>query len=268
MNRKRRNQAVFISHGGGPLPLLNDPGHSELIESLTSIAQSLPKPKAVVLVSAHWEEHTPTITANASPNLIYDYYGFPSESYAIDYPAPGHPELAKAVSHTLFKAGLDPALSQTRGFDHGLFVPLKIMFPEADIPCIQVSLMDNLDPDQHIQLGEALAHVEEDFLLIGSGFSFHNLPAFFAEETPEQKQQALDFQMWLNEVCRSEALTEESRRRRLNNWQQAPGAHYSHPRAEHLMPLHVCYGFAGRPCNELATLKIMGKPASMMLWLD
>jgi aromatic ring-opening dioxygenase catalytic subunit (LigB family) len=122
---------LFFPHGGGPLPLLGDPGHKNMVEFLGGIARTLPEPSAILVVSAHWEEGQPTITAGEFPPLIYDYYGFPEESYAIQYPAPGNPALARETHRLLTEAGIEARLDAQRGFDHGLFVPLKIMYPGA-----------------------------------------------------------------------------------------------------------------------------------------
>ena len=141
---------MFLSHGGGPLPLLGDPGHTEMVQSLESIAAAIDRPEAIIVVSAHWEEPAATITSAPRPEIIYDYYGFPPESYEIQYPAPGHPELASRLQACLQDNGVATELDPDRGFDHGLFIPLKIMYPEADIPCVQLSLLSSLDPAAHI----------------------------------------------------------------------------------------------------------------------
>ena len=261
------NRILFISHGGGPLPLLGDPGHRELVGTLQQLAGMLEKPSAIVVISAHWEAGRPTLTSGASPELIYDYYGFPEESYEIEYPAPGQPELARVIAGKLNEKGIDAELDGQRGFDHGLFVPLKIMYPDADIPCIQLSLVNSLDPDEHIRIGEALAeHPDETLLILGSGFSFHNMRAFFAPASDESRALNASFEQWLVETCTSPGLDEAERRRRLVDWASAPGARYCHPREEHLLPLHVCYGAAGRPAEKTIEFEAIGKKASAYLW--
>lgn len=149
-------RVLFISHGGGPMPLLGDEGHNEMIACLKEITTQIRKPSAIVVVSAHWEEKVPTITSGANPSLIYDYYGFPEESYAIKYPCSGEPALAGQIHNLLEKAGISSTLDVQRGFDHGLFVPLAIMYPDADIPCVQLSLINTLNPTEHIKIGRAL----------------------------------------------------------------------------------------------------------------
>lgn len=163
---------LFIPHGGGPLPLLGDKGHQNLVLFLQQIAPSLGQPSAIVVISAHWEESNVTITSGENPSLVYDYYGFPDEAYRIQYPVPGSPSLANKIQKLLHQSGISARLDSRRGFDHGLFVPLKIMFPAAEIPCIQLSLVNSLDPATHIKIGKALAELRKDnVLVIGSGFS-------------------------------------------------------------------------------------------------
>ncbi|MGD8356752.1 MAG: class III extradiol ring-cleavage dioxygenase [Lysobacterales bacterium] len=269
----RNARILFLSHGGGPLPLLGDEGHREMVDGLQRIAATrLARPSAILVISAHWEAGVPTLTGGAQPPIIYDYYGFPEESYHITYPCPGAPELAQAVHGALGEAGFEPMLDAERGFDHGLFVPLKLMYPEADIPCVQLSLLGSLDPDEHLRMGAALARLQQDglrhenLLVIGSGFSFHNMRAFFGQDTRETRRQNEAFETWLIETCSSSDLGEDERARRLANWAKAPHARYCHPREEHLLPLHVCYGMAGAACSEYFEMEIMNKKASVYLW--
>jgi 4,5-DOPA dioxygenase extradiol len=258
---------VYLSHGGGPLPLLGDEGHREMVENLKSIASLIAKPSAIIVISAHWEEDKATITSGATPELIYDYYGFPEESYEIKYPAPGDPALAQKIFELLKNKNIKAALDENRGFDHGLFVPLQIMFPNADIPCVQVSLLNSLNPEKHIRLGEALTGLADDnVLIIGSGFSFHNLKAFFAPATEESQAMNEAFEQWLIDTCGSDDLSEVERMHRLINWEAAPAARYCHPREEHLLPLHVCYGFAKRAAKQVFGFEVMGKRASAYVW--
>ena len=265
MNNQRR--ALFLSHGGGPLPLLGDEAHAEMVTCLKEIAQTIPRPSAIIVVSAHWEEENATVTSGANPSLIYDYSGFPPESYEIKYPGPGNQSLANAIIQQLEKAGIKTSPDEARGFDHGLFVPLKIMYPEADIPCIQLSLVKGLDPQAHIMLGRALQDLADpSILLIGSGFSFHNMGAFFTRETVDTKSANKSFEQWLLDTCSNKSILEEERAKRLINWENAPFARYCHPREEHLLPLHVCYGFAESACIKSYKLQIFNKESSMYLW--
>ena len=258
---------LFLSHGGGPLPLLGDPGHAEMVVCLQEIAATIAKPSAIVVISAHWEERQATLTSAAQPSLIYDYYGFPEESYTIQYSCPGEPVLAGEIHQNLHNENFDAVLDAHRGLDHGVFVPLKLMYPNADIPCIQLSLVNSLDPMLHIKLGQALQGLNRNNLLvIGSGFSFHNMKAFFAPETSESKTGNEAFENWLLETCSSRDLDEGERMERLVRWEEAPFARYCHPREEHLLPLHVCYGLAGTYCTEYYELNILNKKTSMYLW--
>lgn len=265
MNGSRR--ALFLSHGGGPLPLLGDGAHAEMVACLKSIAATIARPSAIIVVSAHWEASRPTVTAGASPALIYDYGGFPPESYEIAYPCAGNPALARSILKRLEAAGIGAGADEARGFDHGLFVPLKIMYPEADIPCVQLSLIKGLDPLAHLALGRALQGLADpSLLLIGSGFSFHNMRAFFAPDTESSRSANLAFESWLLDVCNDRSISEKERAGRLANWAAAPSARYCHPREEHLLPLHVCCGYAAAACTKSYELEILNKASSMYLW--
>lgn len=249
------------------MPLLDDAGHVEMLACLEGLAANLPRPDAVVVVSAHWEEKVATITAGETPSLIYDYFGFPEESYAIAYPCRGEPTLARELHQLLTESGIEAKLDEERGFDHGVFVPLKIMYPDASIPCVQLSLLASLDPSSHIAMGKALRGLtRENVLLLGSGFSFHNLKAFFAPETSETRDLNRAFEYWLKDTCCSSEYSAEERTRRLNQWFEAPGARFCHPREEHLLPLHVCFGAALEPCSQSLKLTIMNKESSMYVW--
>lgn len=265
MNNQRR--ALFLSHGGGPLPLLGDDAHAEMVSCLKKISENMTRPSAIIMVSAHWEAEKATVTSGAKPSLIYDYNGFPPESYELKYPCPGNPSLVSSINTQLEKAGIDASSDSGRGFDHGLFVPLKIMYPEADIPCVQLSLIKGLDPQAHIKLGRALQDLADpSLLLIGSGFSFHNMKAFHTAATVDSKSANRSFERWLLETCSNPNISEQERTQRLENWEAAPSARYCHPREEHLLPLHVCYGFAASACTESFQLKILNKESSMYLW--
>lgn len=264
---KTQHRALFLSHGGGPLPLLGDKAHGELVSRLKHIATTMARPSAIIVASAHWEESRPTVTSGTKPAIIYDYYGFPKASYELEYPCPGEPRLAHAIAEQLGNAGITVALDDARGFDHGLFVPLALMYPEADIPCVQLSLITSLDPAEHIRLGQAMRNLgNPSLLLIGSGFSFHNMRAFFTPETDDARAMNRAFEHWLLETCSSRELSEEARKQRLIDWASAPFARYCHPREEHLLPLHVCYGFAASACSAAYELQILNKQSSMYLW--
>ena len=259
--------ALYLSHGGGPLPLLGDDGHNEMVESLTMIAAATRKPTAIIMVSAHWEDDVVAVTHAAQPPIIYDYYGFPKAAYQIQYPAPGDPALAERIHAALTTNQIKSRLDGQRGFDHGLYVPLLLMYPSADIPCVQVSLVRGLDPSLHIRIGEALAEFAQyGALIIGSGFSFHNMQAFSANESPETKAMNFSFEDWLIKTCASRAIDEDERLKLLTNWEDAPAARFCHPREEHLLPLHVCYGVNRCPCSSYMELSIINRKSSMYVW--
>ena len=192
----QQGSVLFIPHGGGPMPLLGDKSHQDLVTFLKSSQTLIKKPKAILMISAHWEENVATITSNATPELIYDYYGFPKQAYQIEYPAAGDPELAHKVLNLLKAQDIETKLDPQRGFDHGMYVPLKLIYPEADIPCVQLSLLKNLDAQQHINIGKALnALLDENILIVGSGFSFHNMEEFRAPTASDSKNEA--FEAWM-----------------------------------------------------------------------
>ena len=263
---RQKAQLVYLSHGGGPLPILGEPGHAAMVAFMRELGPRLRRPKAILVVSAHWEERAATVQSGATPGLYYDYYGFPEESYHLTYPAPGDPELAARILERLGEGGIAAGADPERGFDHGLFIPLMLMFPDADIPAMQLSLVHDLDAQTHLDLGRALRGLlEEDILVVGSGFSFHNLRAFdwSGEYAPDPHNDA--FQDWLIEVCAGD-LTQEERERRLAEWEQAPSARYCHPREEHLLPLHVCAGMAQGPAELVFDDVIFSKRSVAFLW--
>lgn len=260
-------QILYIAHGGGPMPLLGDASHADMVTQLQAITQQIPSPSAILVISAHWETDVPHVTTGVAPELLYDYYGFPPESYEIQYPCQGSPELANKVISAVAQAQFPVQGEPTRGFDHGMFVPLKIMYPDATIPCVQLSLLNSLDAAAHIRLGQALQTIDHDGLLIlGSGFSFHNMRAFFTPDQASANEKNAAFQAWLEDVCSSTTITETERQQALINWLQAPHAQFCHPREEHLLPLHVCYGAAGKACDEALTVHALHKESRMFYW--
>jgi 4,5-DOPA dioxygenase extradiol len=259
-------QIVYFSHGGGPLPILGDPGHKAMIDFMTALPERLHKPEVILVISAHWEERAPTLLGSDYPPMFYDYYGFPAESYEINYPAPGSPALVDMVTGALQKNGFPCAVDPGRGYDHGHFIPLKLMYPQADIPTTQLSLIRGLDAETHVRLGKALGVLRsENILVIGSGFSFHNMSAFSWQslDAPDPANDA--FQNWLIETCTG-SLPETEREMRLVKWEKAPSARYCHPREEHLLPLHVCQGMASKPAELIFDDKILGKRSLGFCW--
>ena len=259
---------LYFPHGGGPLPLLGDAGHEKMIRFLQRTVPILGRPDAILVISAHWEELKPMVTSGKNPSLLYDYTGFPEAAYQIEYPAPGDPVLAEKIV-SLIKATNQIAWRHSqRGFDHGLYIPLKIMYPAASIPCIQLSLLSSLDPEEHIQLGKALSDLcHENILIIGSGFSFHNLRVFAPGNRTVHDSQNNQFQEWLIETCTGD-MSENEREKRLIGWESAPFARYCHPREEHLLPLHVCYGMAQSKAKRIFDDEVMGKRALAFLWMN
>jgi aromatic ring-opening dioxygenase catalytic subunit (LigB family) len=247
-----RMPVVFLPHGGGPWPFVDlrigsKAEQAELATYLRSVAL-VPKtpPKALLVISAHWEEALPTVMTSAHPPMLYDYYGFPPESYEITWPAPGEPVLAQRVRELLQQAGFDSAENSQRGFDHGTFVPLKLAYPDANVPTVQLSLKAGLDPQEHLALGRALSPLrDEGVFIVGSGMTFHNLRAF----GPQSSAVAEQFDAWLRETASLEAA---ERDRRLIDWANAPSARKAHPREEHLLPLMVVAGAAGADRAQLA----------------
>lgn len=249
------------------MPLLGDPQHAELVKTLKQLPSQIQKPKQIVVISAHWESDAIAIMSSASPSLLFDYYGFPAESYQFKYPVSGAPELAKKIANTLSDEGFSVKLDEQRGLDHGVFIPLILMYPDADIPVLQISLSSSLDPAEHIALGEALAKLDvSETLFLGSGFSFHNMRAFFADAA-EIRSANEQFESWLNDTLLNDNSSREEIRRRLIDWHSAPGAQFCHPREEHLLPLHVCFGIAGKSADLNNKIEILNKHASNFIWL-
>jgi len=196
------------------------------------------RPKAVLVVSGHWEAPLPTLNTAERPNLLFDYYGFPEHTYRLQYPVCGAPELATRVRDLLSDAGFDSAVDAKRGLDHGVFVPFLLIYPHADVPMLQLSLQVSLDPTLHLKLGEALTPLrQQGVLIVGSGMSYHNLAAMFSGGGAAA---AASFDAWLNDAVSDPAVRAE----KLAAWRSAPGGRESHPREEHLIPLMVAAGAA------------------------
>ncbi|KAJ3184414.1 hypothetical protein HDU85_001719 [Gaertneriomyces sp. JEL0708] len=264
-----RQPVLFVPHGGGPMPLLKDPSHAELNRFLAESGHkyfSTHKPKAIVLVTAHWETDKPTISSGAQHELYYDYHGFPPETYEIKYPAPGSPEVANRVAQVLKGAGIEARLDPTRGWDHGVFVPMKIMLPNADIPIVQMSVLKSQSAAEHIALGRALGKLrEENIAIIGSGMSFHNMRKFkFGGATHDVLNE--DFDSKLEDVVTKLAGAE--RDSALRDWEAWEGAKESHPHgaAEHFMPLFVCAGASEGTAQRVTRWEAMGVRLAGYLW--
>lgn len=247
-----RQASFFIPHGGGPCFFMPDPAHNwtGMGAFLRSLPSRLPEtPTAILLVSAHWEADGFRLTGAERPELIYDYYGFPAETYALQYGAQGAPAVAAKAVALLTDAGITAEVDPTRGFDHGVFVPLKVAFPDASIPVVEMSVARSLDPGLHLAAGRALASLRDDgILIIGSGMSFHDLRSF---GDPRATGSSMAFDGWLTATA---SETGDLRSERLLQWADAPGGRASHPTSEHLIPLMVAAG-----ASEQAGEKIYGE---------
>jgi len=259
MNALNRMPVTFLPHGGGPWPFVEMGLDRREVEELSAYLRSvsgLPKgaPKAVLVISAHWEARVPTVMTAERPPMLYDYSGFPPESYAIQWPAPGAPNVAARVRELLGAAGVESAEDVRRGFDHGTFVPLKLVYPAANIPTLQLSLQRGLDPAKHLAIGRALAPLrDEGVFIVGSGMSYHNMGGF---GDPDALPVSQSFDAWLRDTTRRDPRERDAR---LLVWSSAPEARGAHPREEHLMPLMVVAGAAGEDVGRTSfNGKIMG----------
>lgn len=231
--------SLYIPHGGGPSFFMTGERkqrYQDTEDFLRRIPRSLPvKPSAILIITAHWETRIPSFTGASHPRLIYDYQGFPPETYLLEYPADGLPSLAHRAADLVVQSGVPAVVDPDYGWDHGVFIPLKVMYPEADIPVVAMSLQVSLDPNLHSHLGRALRALrDENVLIVGAGMSYHNLRNFV-----EQAPSSYAFHDWLDQAL---AGTWLERSQALANWQFAPGGRGSHPREEHLLPLMVASG--------------------------
>ncbi|MDB6146271.1 MAG: aromatic ring-opening dioxygenase [Pseudomonas sp.] len=230
--------SLFISHGSPMLAL--EPGASG--PALARLAAEMPKPKAIVIVSAHWESQDILVNGNPQPETWHDFGGFPAALFAVQYPAPGLPSLTAEVTELLTAAGLPARIDTQRPFDHGVWVPLSLMYPQADIPVVQVSLPSRQGPALQTRVGHALASLrEQGVLVIGSGSITHNLRELDWHAGPESVEPwALEFRDWIVDKLASndESALHDYRR-------QAPHAVRNHPSDEHLLPLYFARGAGG-----------------------
>ncbi|MFP5576903.1 MAG: DODA-type extradiol aromatic ring-opening family dioxygenase [Acidimicrobiia bacterium] len=238
--------SVFIPHGGGPCFFMDwtmgpPDTWDRLAQFLRSFSDRLAvRPDAIVVISGHHEGEVVEVSTAETPSLLFDYYGFPAHTYELRYPAPGSPALGRRIGELLADASILHRLDSQRGFDHGVFVPLLLMYPDADIPVVQVSLRSDLDPGFHLDLGETLAPLRrEGTLILGSGLSYHNMAAFM---TPQAADSSSIFDSWLTSACQAPP---QQRRQLLTDWDMAPAARLAHPREEHLLPLMVTAGAGG-----------------------
>jgi aromatic ring-opening dioxygenase catalytic subunit (LigB family) len=246
-----RLPTYFISHGGGPWPYLAGPFRrmfDQLEQSLVDIRRELGDgPRAVLVISGHWEENGFAISSGEQPGMVYDYSGFPAHTYQIRYKAPGSPELARRVQALLQGGGIPARLDPARGYDHGTFSIMKPLYPEEDIPLVQLSIDRSYDPETHLRLGRLLAPLrDEGVLIVGSGLSYHNLREARGTQGVEPSRQ---FDAWLQETL--VAASPAERTPRLIGWERAPLARAAHPEEDHLIPLMAVVGAAE---NEPGTL--------------
>ncbi len=240
---------LFIPHGGGPCFFMEwSPADTwKKTEAwLRGLADTLPeRPKAIVVISGHWEEPVFTVGTSPAPGMIYDYSNFPPHTYELQYPAPGAPALAAHIVELLRRHGLPAGTDATRGFDHGVFIPFLLVFPDAEIPVVPMSLKSDLNPAEHMAAGQALASLrDEGVLIVGSGMSYHNMRGF---STPSATDPSETFDRWLTEAVEADP---EVRGESLAHWAEAPSGRASHPREEHLLPLMVAAGAAGGDRGE------------------
>jgi aromatic ring-opening dioxygenase catalytic subunit (LigB family) len=244
----------FISHGGGPWPFVEEMRAEFAVTEawLRALPAALPrKPAAIVSISGHWEAERFTVSSSARPPMIYDYYNFPSHTYHIQYPAPGSPEVAHRVRALLTGAGIECDEDPERGFDHGTFVPLALIYPRAEVPVVSLSLRISLDAREHLAMGEALQPLrDENVLIIGSGLSYHNLRAMRASASAGTVSER--FEEWLTEAVQQRDA--RARAQRLAQWDGAPGARQAHPREDHLIPLMAAAGAAGHDAGQRVLL--------------
>lgn len=246
MTTALRQPTLFLPHGGGPCfwvtmpPPFGPQAWDRLKTHLSDVLSTLPeRPKAILVVSAHWEEAQPTVSMSAAPPMLFDYFGFPEHTYRLQYPAPGSPALGAKVRDLLEENGISSGIDADRGFDHGVFVPFLIVDPDAQIPVVMLSLDKKLDPSLHIAIGEAISPLrDEGVLIVGSGMSYHNLRQFAANDAANSAA----FDEWLGTAVTSPTASE--RNEKLARWDEAPAARSCHPREEHLMPLMVVAGAA------------------------
>jgi aromatic ring-opening dioxygenase catalytic subunit (LigB family) len=250
-----RQPSLFIPHGGGPCFFMPDPaGNWVGMEAfLRDLGAGLPeRPKAILVVSGHWETDGFAFTSAPKPSLLYDYYGFPPHTYELRYDAPGDPALAGRAVGLLRSAGLTAHTDGARGLDHGVFVPMKVAFPDADIPVVEMSVDRALDPALHRAAGRALAPLRDaGVLILGSGMSFHNMRGYGDARFTEPSEQ---FDRWLTAAAESAPA---SRAAAFDEWVDAPAGRLSHPREEHLLPLMVAAGASDQPGTRIYSGQVL-----------
>ena len=266
MTASTRLPTFFVPHGGGPCFFIKPedmpPGMpKDLWGNMAAFLKGVGgqvgrKPKAVVVATAHWLTERPTIGNAAEHELYYDYYGFPPYTYQLDYKPKGAPQVAARVAELLAGAGIASDMDGKRGLDHGVFVPFKLIYPDADVPIVPMSLRADLDPQAHIEIGRALAPLrDEDVLIVGSGMSFHNMRAFMRRTHAEQ---AAAFDAWLAKAATAPPAERDAA---LAHWSEGTAALDAHPEEEHLIPLMVAAGAAGADFGRRTYSETLGAHA-------
>lgn len=259
MSDSSRLPVYFIPHGGGPWPFMHslegnlpdDDPWKELEIFLKGFDKSVGRrPKAVLVISAHWENVDQLTVSTAShPGMFFDYYGFPPHTFELKYPAPGAPDIAEHVRDVLKAKGIETKADSERGFDHGVFIPLMLMYPQADVPVIMMSLDPDLTAETHFKIGQALESLrDEDILIVASGLSYHNMRMFFRNDDAHIAQ-AERFDAWLRDAV--EIAEPADRIAQLKQWVNNPDAIASHfPDHDHLVPVFVAAGAAGKDIGK------------------
>jgi len=258
MSTHQRMPVYFLSHGGGPWPWIPEmrQAFSKTALEFAKIPSDLPaKPKGVLVITGHWEAPQFRVSTAEKPSMDYDYHGFPDYTYRIQYNAPGAPALAQRVRELLGKAGIAAGEDPQRGYDHGTFVPLSLMYPQADVPIVLLSLKSSYDPAEHLKVGRALEPLrDEGILIIGSGLTYHNMRGF---RQPGSMPVSEAFEGYLNDaIADPDPLSRDGK---LERWESGPAARAAHPREDHLLPLMVVAGAAGHDVGKRAFVdRVMG----------
>lgn len=268
MKTPQRLPTLFIPHGGGPCFFMDwnpSDAWNRMGDWLRAVPQRIgQRPRAVLVISAHWEAPAFTVNTREQHSLLFDYYGFPEHTYRLQWPAKGDAALAERVIDLIAEAGLPVARDHQRGLDHGVFIPFMLIDPEAEWPVVQLSLREGLDPAEHLALGRALAPLrDEGVLIVGTGMSFHNMRRF-RRDNATLDADSVAFDDWLTHAV---TLPAEARAQALTAWEQAPSARASHPEEEHLLPLHVVTGAAGADSGRQALSdRVLGSAQSAYIF--
>ena len=251
---------LFLSHGAPDLAVTESPARN----FLKKLGAAFPKPKAILVISAHWETAEPTVNAVEVNATIYDFKGFPAELYTLQYPAPGSLALAQGTAELLRQAGFPARIDTRRGLDHGAWVPLIVAYPAADLPVVQLSVQTHLGPAHHLALGRALMPLrEQGVLIVGSGSFTHNLYEYFHGRTGGgggEPEWVTAFADWFGRALTQNRIDDLLRYRQI-----APYAERNHPTEEHLLPLYAALGAAGR---QAQARRLHGSTAGAVLRLD